>query len=123
MQLARTGVSSEKRLSFVSPDFISKARVFSAEVVGSQQPSKAAVPLARNEAPTSTLSSAARFISLNNSIVTAQRGSTASLPCEVLSLGDGVVSHLPASYSPRARVCPPFDSMTERLLSAVNRRT
>lgn len=34
----------------------------------------------------------ARFLTPNGTVVTAQRGSTASLPCEVLSLGDGVVS-------------------------------
>ena len=36
----------------------------------------------------------ARFLTPNGTVITAQRGSTASLPCEVLSLGDGVVSSL-----------------------------
>ncbi|KAK4028889.1 hypothetical protein OUZ56_021908 [Daphnia magna] len=34
----------------------------------------------------------ARFVTSNGTLITAQRGSTASLPCEVVSLGDGVVS-------------------------------
>ena len=40
----------------------------------------------------SSLSSMARFLTTNGTVVIAQRGSTASLPCEVISLGDGVVS-------------------------------
>lgn len=36
--------------------------------------------------------SSARFVTHNGTVITAQRGTTASLPCEVLSLGDGVVS-------------------------------
>ena len=39
-------------------------------------------------------SAPARFLTPNGTVITAQRGSTASLPCEVLSLGDGVVSSL-----------------------------
>ncbi|KZS19618.1 zwei Ig domain protein zig-8 [Daphnia magna] len=34
----------------------------------------------------------ARFVTSNGTLITAQRGSTASLPCEVVSLGDGVVT-------------------------------
>jgi hypothetical protein len=34
----------------------------------------------------------ARFLTPNGTLITAQRGTPASLPCEVVSLGDGVVS-------------------------------
>lgn len=35
----------------------------------------------------------ARFLTPNGTLITAQRGTPASLPCEVVSLGDGVVSY------------------------------
>ncbi len=42
--------------------------------------------------------SSARFVTHNGTVITAQRGTTASLPCEVLSLGDGVVSFIHTTY-------------------------
>lgn len=72
----------------------------------SQQPSKSS-PATSNmnkagsssselyDAPSSTGTGliSARFLTPNGTLITAQRGSTASLPCEVVSLGDGVVSN------------------------------
>ena len=39
----------------------------------------------------SSSSTSASFMTANGTVITAQKGSTASLPCEVSSLGDGVV--------------------------------
>ena len=52
------------------------------------------VPVVESETSSPALfTSVSRFLTTNGTVVIAQRGSTTSMPCEVVSLGDGVVSN------------------------------
>lgn len=53
------------------------------------------VPVVESETSSPALfTSVSRFLTTNGTVVIAQRGSTTSMPCEVVSLGDGVITWL-----------------------------
>lgn len=76
----------------VSVSYYLDSKAKQLDTIGSAKRSQPSVNRLISDEDQQESSSKAHFVTPNGTIITAQQVSTASLPCEVLSLGDGVVS-------------------------------